>query len=127
MLVPAHVEDGDSEGSLASTLGVGLLDVTKPADKLLARDALAVGIFVSLSDQPQLVGQKVGVGGNPGHRADHVVVQFVDLLRVEDLVQQLIRVPPLSRQHDAVVGEDSKTGASVSNGFHGVLHLSINY
>ena len=147
MLVPAHVEDGDSEGPLAAALGVQLLDVAEPADQLLAGDALPVGVLVPLPDQPQLVGQEVGVRSESGHAAHlqvrprltpytdegdqdiklhgthHIVIQFVDLLGVEHLVQQLVGVPPLRGEHDAVVGEDAETRARVPDGLHGVLHL----
>ena len=42
-------------------------------------------IEVSLTDEPELVGENIGVGGDACHRASHVLVQPVDLLRVEDL------------------------------------------
>ena len=97
MLVPAHVEDGHAEGPLAAALGVALLDVTQPGHELLAGDALAIRVFVSLSDQPQLIGQQVSIGGQSSHAANlknnlyeiyldsflfnyHVVIQFVNLL-----------------------------------------------
>ena len=56
---------------------------------------------------PELVGEHVGVGGDAGHGAGHVVVEGVDLLRVEDLVQELVGVPPLCGQQDAVVGQNA--------------------
>ena len=124
MLVPAHVEDGHAEGPLAAALGVALLDVTQPGHELLAGDALAIRVFVSLSDQPQLIGQQVSIGGQSSHAANlkynlykiylapflfyyHVLIQFVNLLRVEHLVQQLVGVPPLSGQDDAIIRQNS--------------------
>ena len=97
MLVPAHVEDGHAEGPLAAALGVDLLDVAQPGHELLAGNALAIRVFVSLPDQPQLVGQQVSIGGQSSHAANlnimrlnsylffifinyHVIIQFVNLL-----------------------------------------------
>ena len=42
LLVPAHVEDGDSEGPLASVLRVGLLYVAHERHQLLARHRLLI-------------------------------------------------------------------------------------
>ena len=44
-------------------------------------------IEVSLPDEPELVGEDVSVGGDAGHGAGHVLVQTVNLLRVEDLIK----------------------------------------
>ena len=121
--VPPHVEDGDAEGPLPAVLGVGLLDVAKPGHQLLAGHGLPVLVVVPLPDEPELVGEHVGVGGDAGHRAGHVLVEVVDLLRVEDLVQQLVGVPPLGGQDHPVGGQDAQAGAGVADGLHGVLHL----
>ena len=69
MLVPAHVEDGHSEGSLASALGVDLLEVAEPADQLLAGDGLTVGVFVSLTNQSQLISQEVSIRSETSNAA----------------------------------------------------------
>ena len=50
---------------------------------------------------PEFVGEKIGITGESGDAAGHVVVQLVDLLRVKQLVQQLVGVPTLSGQDDA--------------------------
>ena len=46
MLVPPHVEYRHSKRSLATVLGVGLLDVAQPTHQLLAGDGLAVVVLV---------------------------------------------------------------------------------
>ena len=37
----------------------------------------------------------------------HVIIQFVNLLGVENLIQELVGVPPLSGQDDAIIGQNS--------------------
>ena len=69
MLVPAHIEDGHSEGSLAPALGVDLLEVTEPADQLLAGDGLPIRVFVSLTNQSQLISQEVSIRSEPSNAA----------------------------------------------------------
>lgn len=51
------------------------------------------------------------------------LIEFVNLLREEHLVQELVDVPPLCRQQHAVFGQDAQTGASVTDGLHGIFYL----
>ena len=37
----------------------------------------------------------------------HVIIKFVNLLRVKHLVQQLVGVPPFSGKNDSVIGQNS--------------------
>ena len=76
-----------------------------------------------LSNQPELVDEDVGVGRDSGNGAGHVLVQVVDLLRVESLVQELVGVSSFGSQEDAVLGQHAEAGAGVTDGLHGVLHL----
>merc|ERR1719432_247458 len=83
VLVPAHVQDGHAKRPLSAGLGVRLLDVTEPRDQLFAGDGLSVLVLVTLAYQPELIGQEIGVAGDPSHTAHHVLVQLVNLLRME--------------------------------------------
>ena len=74
MFVPSHVQDGDTKGSLATTLSVDLLHVTEPGHQLLTRDALSIVIFISLPNQPQLIGQQVGIRCQTSNTA-HLIVK----------------------------------------------------
>ena len=47
-------------------------------------------VEVALSDEPELVGEDVCVGGDAGDGAGHVLVEEVDLLRVENLILLII-------------------------------------
>ena len=123
MFIPSHVQDGHSKGSLASTLGVELLDVAQPADQLFTGNTftlimliinqlinvniLTIRILVSLSNQPEFIGQQVGIRGETSHATNHVIIQFVNLLRVKHFVQKLVGVSSLSSQHNAVIGQNS--------------------
>ncbi len=51
------------------------------------------------------------------------LIEFVNLLREEHLVQKFVDVPPLCRQQHAVIGQDAQTGASVTDGLHGIFYL----
>jgi len=48
MRIPTHVEERDTERSLAAVLRVGLLHVAQLGHQLLARHGLAVAVEVSL-------------------------------------------------------------------------------
>ena len=61
LLIPAHVQDGDAERSLAAVLCVGLLDVAQAGHEILGGYGLLVLQVVALCDQTQLVDQNVGV------------------------------------------------------------------
>lgn len=52
-----------------------------------------------------------------------LLINFVDLIRKKNVIKEFVGVAPLSRQHYPVVGQDAQTGASMTNGLHGILHL----
>lgn len=53
----------------------------------------------------------------------NLLVQFVDLLRKNGSVQQLVGVATLGSQQNAVSGQDAQAGASMGNGLHRIFDL----
>lgn len=53
----------------------------------------------------------------------HSLIELVDLLREEDLVKQLVDVASLCCQQHSIICQDPQTCSSMTDCFHGVLHL----
>lgn len=80
MLVPASEEEGHSEGSQASELGVGLLVVADRAHHLLHRHRLLEVVQVPLRADSRSLDEDVGISRESRHQTGGVVVDDIGLL-----------------------------------------------
>jgi len=78
-----------------------------------------------LRNSSQFGDKNVRVGCNPGNAASDVVFQQVDLVREEDVIEQLVHVALLSRDDDTVAGENPETG-TWKKGKYEVLRRKAN-
>lgn len=67
LFVPSHVQDGDTERSLTTELGIGLLYVAQIRDEVLTRYGLLILQKVALSNQSKLVNKHVRVRCDSRH------------------------------------------------------------
>ena len=122
--VPARVEKGAAKGAQAAVLRVAVLVVGERGDERLhGHGRAAVRVAVALRDQPPLRQQNVGVGRQPGHGHEHVLVQRKHLLRRPRRRQQLARNLLLGRNHHAVGAQHGHAARAVADCADGVLDL----
>lgn len=109
-------------------LGITLLEITHPADKLFTGNFFVVGQEVALGGLPGVVDQDVGVCSHTRNSTDHItiivlapvpspvsqllrkyrlLVQNIKLLRRRILLQQFAGHLLLGSENDTIVGEDS--------------------
>lgn len=67
LFVPSHVQDGDTERSLTTELGIGLLYVAQIRDEVLTRYGLLILQEIALSNQSKLVNKHVRVRCDSRH------------------------------------------------------------
>lgn len=51
------------------------------------------------------------------------LMQFVNLIRMKHFIQQLVCVPSLGSQNNAIIGQNSQTASSMAYSFHSILYL----
>ena len=95
-MIVAGVDEGDTEGSEPSVLGVALFKVTQASDELFAGDFFVVGEEIALSGLAGVVDEDVGVGSHASDGADHVAMMIS--FSVPFLIIYT-SMPPISRRH----------------------------
>lgn len=75
-MVVSGVDEGDTERTETSVLGISLLQITKPADKLFTWNVFVVREEVALGVLASIVDENVGIGVHTGNGADHVTRKY---------------------------------------------------
>ena len=79
LVVPAGIDERNTEGSETTVLRVALLQIAQAAHELLAGDVGVVGEEVALGGLAGVVDEDVGVGGHAGYGGDHFAGRSVSL------------------------------------------------
>jgi hypothetical protein len=79
LVVPAGVDEGNTERSETTVLRVALLQIAQAAHELLAGNVGVVGEEVLLGGLAGVVDEDVGVGGHAGDGGDHVAINVISL------------------------------------------------
>lgn len=113
MLVPAHVQDGHTEWTLATILSISLFYIAQGRHKLLNGNRFVVLQLISLSDDSQFICENIGIGCDAGNRAHHIFIQAIDLLGEDAVVEKLVDVASFGCQQDSIFSQDAETGSGV--------------
>ncbi len=123
VLIPSGKEEGDTEGSEATHLGVGVFVCANLTDEFFHGLGLVVLVQVVLGVLSGLLEEDVGIGSETGNGTDDMVVNDVDLLALLGGGQQLAGDLLLHADDDAVLREQGNTGGCVVDSLHSVLNL----
>lgn len=75
-VVVTGVDEGDTERTETSVLGISLLQITQSADKLFTWNVFVVRKEVALGVLASIVDQNVGIGVHARNGADHVTGKY---------------------------------------------------
>lgn len=75
-VVVSGVDEGDTERTETSVLGISLLQITQPADKLFTWNVFVVREEVALGVLAGIVDENVGIGVHTRNGADHVTGKY---------------------------------------------------
>lgn len=75
-MVVTGVDEGDTERTETSVLGISLLQITQSADKLFTWNVFVVREEVALGVLASIVDQDVGIGVHSCNGADHVTGKY---------------------------------------------------
>lgn len=75
-VVPPGIDEGHTERTETTVLGISLLQITQSAHKLFAGDVFVVGKEITLGILTGVVDQDVGVCVHACHCANHVTAEY---------------------------------------------------
>ena len=75
-VVVSSVDEGDTERTETTVLGISLLEITQSANELLTGNVFVVRKKVALGILAGIVDENVGIGVHTRHGANHVTVKY---------------------------------------------------